>query len=66
MFAPLATVNNSNYNTYYSDSAGVSASCLARAGGYCGSGASAGAFYLYGDGSASSSGASIGSRLMFL
>ena len=66
MFAPLATVNNSNYNTYYSDGVYVSASCLARAGGDYGFGAYAGAFRLNVDSSASISAAYIGSRLMFL
>ena len=66
MFAPLATVNNSNYNTYYSDNASVNASRLARTGGSYGYGASAGAFYLNVDDSASNSYANIGSRLMFL
>ena len=66
MFAPLATVNNSNYNTYYSDYASVNASCLARAGGDYSYGAYAGAFYLSVNYSASSSDASVGSRLMFL
>lgn len=66
MFAPLATVNNTNYNTYYSDYAIVSASRLAPAGGYYSYGASAGAFYLSVDNSASSAVATIGSRLMFL
>ena len=66
MFAPLATVNNSNYNTYYSDDAYVYASCLAFAGGNYGDGASAGAFLLSVAYSASDSNASIGSRLMFL
>jgi hypothetical protein len=66
MFAPLATVNNSNYNTYYSDYASVYASCLARAGGHYSIGAFAGAFCLYVSDSASSSYADIGSRLMFL
>ena len=66
MFAPLATVNNSNYNTYYSDFAYVSASGLAHAGGSYGHGAYAGVFYLYVNNSALSSDASVGSRLMFL
>ena len=66
LFAPIWTVNNSNYNTYYSDFAYVNASCLAFAGGSYGDGASAGAFYLIVNYSASNSSASIGSRLMFL
>ena len=66
MFAPLWTVNNSNYNTYYCDYVYVDASRLAYAGGYYGDGASAGAFLLIVYNSSSSSGASVGSRLMFL
>jgi hypothetical protein len=66
MFAPLATVNNSNYNTYYSDYARVDAFCLAHAGGSYSNGANAGAFYLIVNYSASNSYAYIGSRLMFL
>ena len=66
MFAPIWTVNNSNYNTYYSDYAYVAASRLAPAGGYYGSGAYAGAFRLDVSDSASNSYAFVGSRLMFL
>lgn len=66
MFAPLATVNNSNYNTYYSDVANVNASRSAHAGGNYGDGANAGAFRLNVTASASGSDASLGSRLMFL
>ena len=66
LFAPIWTVNNSNYNTYYSDSAYVDASRLAHAGGNYGSGANAGAFRLAVDYSASISNAYFGSRLMFL
>ena len=66
MFAPLWTVNNSNYNTYYSDGSYVSASRIAYAGGIWNDGANAGAFYLYVNYVASSSPAYIGSRLMFL
>jgi len=44
----------------------VSASRLAHAGGIFSNGASAGAFYLYVNYSASNSYADIGSRLMFL
>ena len=44
----------------------MDASRLARAGGDYSGGAYAGAFFLYVSGSASSSGASLGSRLMFL
>lgn len=66
MFAPLWTVNNSNYNTYYCDLVVVDASGLARAGGGYGYGAGAGAFCLSVSLSASSAYADIGSRLMFL
>ena len=66
MFAPIWTVNNSNYNTYYSDGVGVNASCLAHAGGSYGYGAYAGGFYLSVYDSASYSNADVGSRLMFL
>lgn len=68
MFAPLWTVNNSSYNTYYCDDVAVAASRLARAGGGYGygGGASAGAFCLNVSGSASAAYANVGSRLMFL
>ena len=66
MFAPLATVNNSNYDTYYCDAVYVSASRLARTGGSYSDGAGAGAFYLDVAYSASAASASVGSRLMFL
>lgn len=66
MFAPTATVNNSSYNTYYCDGAGVLASCLASAGGFFNEGSLTGAFNLYVSQPASGTGASIGARLMFL
>lgn len=66
MFWPNGTVDNSNYNTYYCDYAYVNASCLARAGGYWNYGSDAGAFLVYVYYSASSAGADIGARLMFL
>ena len=66
MFAPLWTVNNSSYNTYYCDGVFVYASRLARAGGDYGTGANAGAFCLAVAYSTSGTDASIGSRLMFL
>jgi len=66
LFAPTATVSNSNYDTYYCDVAYVYASCLALAGGNWRDGSYAGAFSLYMDQSASRRGSNIGARLMFL
>lgn len=66
MFAPVATVSDSNYSTYYCDGGYVDASCLAYAGGGWGVGAYAGAFYLYVSSSASISFSTVGARLMFL
>lgn len=66
MFAPITTVSNSSYNTYYSDDVYVDASRLAVAGGYWNAGARAGAFYLNVGYDASNAYASIGSRLMYL
>lgn len=66
LFAPTATVSNSNYDTYYCDNANVGASRLAGAGGYYGSGSLAGAFLLYVRLSASSATTYVGARLMFL
>lgn len=66
MFAPIWTVNNSSYNTYYSDDVYVFASRLAVAGGDWDDGALAGAFLLNVGYVASYANANIGSRLMFL
>lgn len=66
LFWPSATVNNSNYNTYYCDYVSVSASRLAVAGGDWSHGSFAGAFYLTVYVGASGSSAPTGSRLMFL
>ena len=66
MFWPTATVDNSSYNTYYCDGAGVNASRLADAGGSWNSGSGAGAFRVSVSDSASSAYASIGARLMYL
>jgi len=66
MFAPIATVSNSSYNTYYCDDGSVLASCLAYAGGYWNIGSAAGVFRLSAFYSASYSHAILGSRLMFL
>jgi hypothetical protein len=66
LFWPSATVNNSNYNTYYCDDVYVSASRLARAGGNRVDGSGAGAFRLRVDSDASSSYVSVGSRLLYL
>ena len=63
---PSATVNNSNYNTYYCDNVNVIASRLARAGGGWNNGSGAGAFYLGVSDDASNSSAYVGSRLMYL
>ena len=66
LFAPAATVSNSNYDTYYCDGAGVNASRLADAGGSWDGGSVAGAFLLDVSLSASNSYTYIGARLMFL
>jgi len=66
LFAPTATVSNSNYDTYYCDSAIVYASRLAYAGGCWSNGSVAGAFYLGVSPSAPSTYAYVGARLMFL
>jgi hypothetical protein len=66
MFVSTAVVSNSSYNTYYCDDSAVSASRLARAGGFRSGGSGAGAFCLYVNSSASGAGAGVGSRLMFL
>ena len=66
LFWPSATVDNSNYNTYYCGFVYVYASCLACAGGYWDSGSEAGAFLLDVGNGASSSYTNTGSRLMFL
>ena len=66
LFAPTATVSNSNYDTYYCDYAYVTASRLAYAGGAWNDGSIAGAFRLHVDRSASYAATDIGARLMFL
>lgn len=66
LFAPTATVSNSNYDTYYCDYAIVNASRLAVAGGYWHDGSVAGAFFLSVNLSASEAYTGIGARLMFL
>lgn len=66
LFAPTATVSNSNYDTYYCDYAYVFASCLAIAGGSWNNGSVAGAFYLNVRRSASYASTDVGARLMFL
>jgi len=66
MFAPTATVNNSNYDTYWCDYGYVEASRLAYAGGHWTDSSNAGAFDLSVELSASTTYASVGARLMFL
>ena len=66
LFAPTATVSNSNYDTYYCDYANVYASRLARAGGDWSGGSSGGAFRLDVRQSASDAYANVGARLMYL
>lgn len=66
LFAPTATVSNSNYDTYYCDNVYVYASRLAIAGGDWSNGSYAGAFCLYVNQSASNASTAIGARLMFL
>ena len=66
LFAPTATVNNWNCDTYWCDYGYVNASCLAFAGGYWTDGSLAGAFRLGVTHSASIASAGVGARLMFL
>lgn len=66
MFAPTWTVNNSSYNTYYSDLVIVNASSLATAGGAWSDGAGAGAFQMAVQVTATNSSTYTGSRLMYL
>lgn len=66
MFTPIWTVNNSNYNTYYSDYVYVGPSRLAYTSGNWAENAAAGAFRLYVAYSASAAGNRVGYRLMFL
>ena len=66
LFAPTATVSNSNYNTYYCDSTDVYASYLATAGASWADGSYAGAFHLYVGRSASDTARYVGTRLMYL
>ena len=44
MFAPATSVNNTNYNTYYTDGAGTNYSCSVLAGGNWSENAMAGIF----------------------
>jgi hypothetical protein len=66
LFAPTATVRNSNYDTYYCDYVYVNASRLAHAGGYWDDGPGVGAFRLDVGQSASTTSTNIGARLMYL
>lgn len=66
LFAPTATVSNTNYNTYYCDYARVSASSLASAGGDWNDYSDAGAFRLNIYHAASNTATNAGSRLMYL
>ena len=66
LFAPTATVRNSNYDTYYCDYEHVAASRLALAGGNWSDGSAAGALLLFINRSASDTHAAFGARLMFL
>ena len=66
LFAPTATVSNSNYDTYYCVYVNVVASRLASAGGSWSNGSVAGAFRLYVNQSASRTYVDVGARLMFL
>lgn len=52
--------------TYFCDSSGLYASCVAKFGGYCGDGDSAGVFYFSVYAASSYSNADVGGRLMFL
>ena len=66
LFWPNATVDNSNYDTYYCDDMYVDASCLAYVGGGRSDGSYAGAFHMnlyYG---VSDSSNDLWSRIMFL
>ena len=66
LFAPTATVNNSNYNTYYCDYVRVNASYIWFAGWYYANSAWAGAFDLDIAASSTSTYNSAGTRLMYL
>ena len=66
MFASLNAVNNSSFNTYYSDTVLVYASGLVYAGGCYGDYAAAGAFYLRWGYDATRADSIVGTRLMYL
>ena len=66
MFAPNATVNNSNYDTYWCDYGYVDASRFGSGGGHWNDGSDAGAFLLGVDLSVSNAYAYFGARLMYL
>ena len=66
LFAPIATVSNRNFDTYYCNYVRVFASCLASAGGAWSDGSYAGALYLDVGQAASDTPSGVGSRLMFL
>ena len=66
MFAPIWTVNNSSYNTYYSDYVYVNTTSLAYAGGWPYGGADAGAFLLDVRSHVSYASSDVGARLMYL
>lgn len=66
MFAPLASTNNTNYDTYYCDYVSAGGSRLAYASGDYQYGAYAGVFHLNANSTASLTSNSIGSRLMYL
>ena len=66
LFAPIATVSNSNNNTYYCDAVDVHGSCLANTGCHWNSGSVAGAFYINASRSSSTAFRDVGARLMFL
>ena len=66
LFAPIATVSNSSYNTYYCDNVEVNASYLASAGGNRTNGSYNGIFLFRVDQYVSGTYGSIGARLMYL
>lgn len=66
MFAPATSVNNTNYNTYYTDGTATNYSCLLLAGGYWSENVMAGVFRIGITTNASYSNAIVWARLMYL
>lgn len=66
MFVPNATVNNSNYDTYYCDTATVSSTSLAATGGYWWDGLLTGAFSILVNYNSTWTWTAFGARIMYL